>query len=274
MNEKLIALIPARAGSERIKEKNFKYFCGSPLVLLSIVAAVTADLFHNIIVSTDDPERVRKLLDFITTNNNLRNEVKKRIKIHARSVNISGSKSPDCEWISDVFDSIGWNLYEHYMILRPTNPFRTHITMQRAWKEYHDKYNFAISMKSVQLVTQRPEKMWRVKMDTNKGNKAATKIHPVMQPLLPDLYEGRGYELQSSVFPSLYVQNGCIDICPVSIIRANRNSYIGEYISPFYTNEIEGLDINTQLDWEIAELIGRKLCGRKSQNVQTSQRVH
>lgn len=48
-----IAIIPARAGSKRIKDKNIKLFNGRPLIIYSIEAAVNAALFDHIIVSTD-----------------------------------------------------------------------------------------------------------------------------------------------------------------------------------------------------------------------------
>ena len=51
-----IALIPARGGSKRIPRKNIKLFKGKPLLSYAINAAKTADLFDDIIVSTDDAE--------------------------------------------------------------------------------------------------------------------------------------------------------------------------------------------------------------------------
>lgn len=49
-----IAVIPARGGSKRIPRKNIKNFCGKPMIAWSIEAAKNAGLFDRIIVSTDD----------------------------------------------------------------------------------------------------------------------------------------------------------------------------------------------------------------------------
>ena len=49
------ALIPARAGSKRIKNKNIKHFCGQPLIAYSIDVAKKSGLFSDIVVSTDCP---------------------------------------------------------------------------------------------------------------------------------------------------------------------------------------------------------------------------
>jgi N-acylneuraminate cytidylyltransferase len=51
-----IAIIPARGGSKRIPRKNIKEFCGKPMIAWSIEAAKTSGLFDRIIVSTNDTE--------------------------------------------------------------------------------------------------------------------------------------------------------------------------------------------------------------------------
>jgi len=48
-----IAIIPARAGSKRIPEKNIRLFHGKPIIAYSILAAKASGLFARIIVSTD-----------------------------------------------------------------------------------------------------------------------------------------------------------------------------------------------------------------------------
>ena len=56
MDAKTIAVIPARGGSKRIPRKNIKPFCGKPMIVYSIEAAIRAGIFDEIIVSTDDEE--------------------------------------------------------------------------------------------------------------------------------------------------------------------------------------------------------------------------
>ncbi|MBV5330522.1 MAG: pseudaminic acid cytidylyltransferase [Chlorobium sp.] len=51
-----IAIIPARGGSKRIPRKNIKEFCGKPMIAWSIEAAQASGLFKHIIVTTDDSE--------------------------------------------------------------------------------------------------------------------------------------------------------------------------------------------------------------------------
>jgi N-acylneuraminate cytidylyltransferase len=49
-----IAIIPARGGSKRIPGKNTRLFCGKPMILWSIEAALASGVFDQVIVSTDD----------------------------------------------------------------------------------------------------------------------------------------------------------------------------------------------------------------------------
>ena len=55
-----IAIIPARSGSKRIKNKNIKLFFGKPLLFYSIQIALKSKLFDRVIVSTDS-KKIAKL---------------------------------------------------------------------------------------------------------------------------------------------------------------------------------------------------------------------
>jgi pseudaminic acid cytidylyltransferase len=55
-----LAIIPARAGSKRIKNKNIKIFLGYPIIRYSIHQALQSKLFKKIIVSTDS-NRIKKI---------------------------------------------------------------------------------------------------------------------------------------------------------------------------------------------------------------------
>ena len=48
-----IAIIPARQGSKRIKEKNIKKFLGKPIISYAIKNAISTKLFDYVVVSTD-----------------------------------------------------------------------------------------------------------------------------------------------------------------------------------------------------------------------------
>ena len=51
-----LCIIPARGGSKRIPRKNIKSFLGKPIIGYSIEAALSSGLFDEVMVSTDDLE--------------------------------------------------------------------------------------------------------------------------------------------------------------------------------------------------------------------------
>lgn len=53
---KKLAIIPARAGSKRIPNKNIKSFLGKPIIAYSIETALKSGLFDEVMVSTEAPE--------------------------------------------------------------------------------------------------------------------------------------------------------------------------------------------------------------------------
>ena len=55
-----VAIIPARAGSKRIPNKNIKKFKGKPIFLWPLIAAQKTNLFDKIILSTDS-EKIAKI---------------------------------------------------------------------------------------------------------------------------------------------------------------------------------------------------------------------
>lgn len=56
MPSKVLAVIPARAGSKRIPNKNIRDFCGKPLVAHAVLQAKRLDFVDRVMVDTDSPE--------------------------------------------------------------------------------------------------------------------------------------------------------------------------------------------------------------------------
>jgi pseudaminic acid cytidylyltransferase len=56
IDNKVVAIIPARGGSKRIPNKNIKLFAGRPIISYSIRVAQETELFDRVIVSTDSSE--------------------------------------------------------------------------------------------------------------------------------------------------------------------------------------------------------------------------
>lgn len=56
MNRKILAVIPARAGSKGIPNKNIRIISGQPLIYYSIKNAISSKFITDVIISTDSPE--------------------------------------------------------------------------------------------------------------------------------------------------------------------------------------------------------------------------
>ena len=67
-----IAIIPARAGSKRLKNKNLKTINGKPLIYYAINTAIKSKLFDDVVISTDSPKILNKAKKFGANNNGLR----------------------------------------------------------------------------------------------------------------------------------------------------------------------------------------------------------
>jgi len=59
-----LLVIPARSGSKRIKNKNFKLFKNKPIISYSISTALKSKLFDKIIISTNNKKKINYLRKF------------------------------------------------------------------------------------------------------------------------------------------------------------------------------------------------------------------
>ena len=146
---RIVALIPARQGSERVKNKNIVKLFNLPLLAHTIIAAKKCKIFDKIILSTDS----RKYAN-----------IGKRFGAETpflRPKKISGSYSPDYDWVKYTLKRLkkDGNDFTHFFLLRPTSPFRNHKTILRAWKKFKKSKNID-SLRAVEICKQHPGKMW------------------------------------------------------------------------------------------------------------------
>ena len=117
-----IALIPARSGSKRVKNKNILKIKGHPLLAYTISAALKSKIFNKVICVTDS-KKYAKIAKYYGAEVPL-----------LRPKKYSGDKSSDIEWVMWIMKKInGIEKYNIFSILRPTNPLRKPITIKRAY---------------------------------------------------------------------------------------------------------------------------------------------
>jgi len=232
----VIALIPARSGSERIKNKNVKLLGEHPLVAYTILAAKKAGIFTDIILSSDN-ETYAAIARYYGAN-----------VPFLRPPEFATSTSPDIEWVSYTLRRLAkeGNQFDCFSILRPTSPFRTSETIRRAWRQFLENTQFD-SLRAVEKCSQHPGKMWVL---TDSG----------MKPLLEQPKEGPPFHSQQfAALPTIYVQNASLEIA-WSRVALEENSISGKKLFPFFTDELEGTDLNNESDWgKVTALVEKDL---------------
>ena len=225
----IVALIPARAGSKRVPDKNIRPLAGHPLIAYTISSALQSQVFSAVIVSTDS-----QLYGDIAGHYGA--EVP-----HLRPSELAGDLSPDIEWVEYTLRRLQENGrdYDCFSILRPTSPFRLPETIKRAWQAFLAGEG-ADSLRAVEKCKQHPGKMWVV-----RGNRMV----PLL-PLTPPQQPWHSSQYQS--LPEVYVQNASLEIAWSRVVFESR-TIAGNVLMPFFTKDYEGFDVNSAYDWNLAE---------------------
>lgn len=113
---KRIAIIPAKANSSRLPNKNKKLFCGKPLVCWTIEAAVSSEVFDDIIVSTDCLEIANLARNYLA------------VSVVERPENISDEYATSVDVINHCLANVKKKFRKQEFdlcYLQPTSPLRT-----------------------------------------------------------------------------------------------------------------------------------------------------
>lgn len=217
----LTILVPARAGSQRIPGKNTKLLGGKPLIQWTLDAATAANP-ASIIVSTDDDLAAR-----IAHAHGCR--------LHPRKPAHATHDAQDILWVRDVLPMVQTPVVA---ICRPTSPFRTGGTIRRAFAVL--MHSGAHSVRAVEPVREHPGKMWQVDGD---------RIWPVLHGWIDGT---PWHSCPTQALPEMLKQNASLEMAHVWAIQET-GTISGTSIAPFYTDAIEGLDLNTPEDWAVAQ---------------------
>ncbi len=230
----IVALIPARAGSKRVADKNTRLLAGHPLIAYTIAAAIQSEVFSDVIVSTDS-EQYAEIARYYGA------EVP-----FLRPSELAGDVSPDIEWLQYTLkrlQKIGRE-YDCFSILRPTSPFRQPDTIQRAWQAFLAE-DGVDSLRAVEKCQQHPGKMWIIR------GKRMTPLLPLSPPEQP------WHSSQYQSLPEVYVQNASLEFAWTRVVTEQR-TIAGTVLMPFITKDYEGFDVNSPYDWELAENLAAK----------------
>lgn len=110
----VLAIIPARGGSTRIKDKNIIDVAGKPLMVYTIEAAKQCNMINDVVVSTDDEHIAQVSIAYGAS-------------VIRRPTNMSQDDSPTEDAIRHVIETMESRdmSIDAIVILQPTSPMRT-----------------------------------------------------------------------------------------------------------------------------------------------------
>lgn len=225
MNEKYLVIIPARGGSKGIPGKNIKPLNGKPLICYTIDAARSIVDDSHICVSTDDDSIIAVVEQY-------------GLKVPF--------KRPEClaTDTASTYDVLlhALHFYEErgecfdaIILLQPTSPFRTGEHVKEALAFYSKEIDMVVSVKETD------SNPYYVCFEENS------------QGML-EISKGDGQYIRRQDCPHVYEYNGAIYIInPDSLKREplSRFSKRKKYVM----DKEHSLDLDTMLDWQIAEFL-------------------
>jgi len=219
-----LCIIPARGGSKRIPRKNIKLFLGKPIIAYSIEAAINSRLFDEVMVSTDDSEIA---------------EIAKKYNAKVpflRTEKTSNDFATTFDVIEEVilkYKTLGLS-FENTCCLYACAPFVTSIKLSKSLETMLDgKFDSVFPVMAFGFPIQRS-----LKLSENNKIDFFYPEHSLSrsQDLTPSYHDaGQFYWMETEK---------CMT--QKKIVTNNTGSIV--------ISEIEGQDIDNEIDWKLAEL--------------------
>lgn len=219
-----LAIIPARGGSKRIPRKNIKDFLGKPIIAYSIETALKSGLFDEVMVSTDDVEIA---------------EIAKKYGAKvpfSRTENTSNDDATTYEVLKEVllnYKDMGTE-FENICCLYACAPLTTELILSESFKIFQENnFDSVLPVISFGFPIQRAVKL----TPENKIDFVHPEFSVTRSQDLEKAYHDAGqfYWLRTKVCQA-----------KGKIITDNSGSII--------ISELEGQDIDNEIDWKMAEL--------------------
>jgi len=226
---KIVALLPMKANSVRVKGKNFRDFCGKPLFRWILDTLLDVKEIDEIVINTD----ARHIL---AENGLVETD---RITIRDRRPEICGDHVSMNRIIEDDLAALS---ADTYLMTHTTNPLMTAGTIREALAAYRDG-------------TQREEidSLFTVdKVQMRFYLQDATPLNHDPDNLLPT----------QDLVP-WFAENSNLYIFTAESF-ATTNARIGKKPLLFATPKFESIDVDTPADWDFAEAAAKYFMGTKT----------
>jgi len=224
----VLVIIPARGGSKGIPGKNIKALNGRPLIYYTLDAATSVAASENICISTDSDEIIRVVREY-----GLDVPFKRPDDL---ATDAAGSYEVILHAIH-FYEQRGMQ-YDQVVLLQPTSPFRTGTHIQGALALYHPDLDMVVSVKIAHA-----NPYYTLFEENTEGLLSRSKL---------------GSFTRRQDCPVIYEFNGAIYIMNVQSLKKGSHMNFSR-IKKYVMAEEDSLDIDTNLDWAIAEsIISRK----------------
>ncbi|MEM8528903.1 MAG: acylneuraminate cytidylyltransferase family protein [Bacteroidota bacterium] len=226
----ILGIIPARAGSKRIKGKNKVKLAGKELVRYAIEAALSSKLLTKIVVSSDDKD----ILNITDTYEN--------VTALRRPDDISGDKAPAITYVHHALENLEVS-FDYIVIVQPSSPFTLGEDIDN----------------TVQLLLHSEQADSSVSV-----MKLDHAIHPVKLKVLEDkklnpFLEEENGRMAAHELPELYVRNCSVYVANLENIKAGK--IIGEHCLGYVMPRERSVDINDPIDLAFATFLMREKNG-------------
>lgn len=224
-NKKFFALIPARGGSKRVKNKNLYPISGKPLIAWTIEAAKKSRFIDRVIVSSEDSEILEQARYFGAETP------------FVRPIELAQDQSSGIDPVLHAIDQIVD--FDFVVLLQPTSPLRQTQDIDDAIvKIFQENANCLVS---VTEVDKRPDWMYTL---TPTGK---------MLSVLP--------EESKNKTDQIYVLNGAIYIANTKWLQEHKNFLTEETIA-YPMPRSRSLDIDTPEDIVFCQALMEKTIER------------
>lgn len=226
---KVLAVIPARGGSKGVPRKNIRPVSGKPLIAYTIETALAAgDLFHRVIVSTEDKEIAGVARSYgaetpFTRPSELARDDVPMVPVLQHAVRfVEGQDNLRLDWVC---------------LLQPTDPFRSVEDLEAVVQlAQEDDCDSVISV--VQVFSVHPILMKHIE-------------NGFLQPYCIEEIEGTR---RQDYDPPAYMRNGAIYLTRRDVLM-EKDSIWGEKIRPYIMPPERSIGVDSDLDMKLVELI-------------------
>lgn len=218
-----IAIITARGGSKRIPKKNIKSFCGKPIIVYSIKAALESGRFDEVMVSTESREIAE-----------IAKEAGAQVPFF-RSEETSNDYATTAEVLLEVLKEykIRGKEFQVGCCIYPTAPFVTSEKLIQGLRILEKEA--ADTVLPVVPFSFPPQRGLKIQ-------------EHVLSPVYPEYMNARSQDLEK-----WYHDCGQFYCFNIKSFLKTKN-LIGKSTVPFIMDELEVQDIDNLADWKLAEL--------------------